>query len=443
MELTQYLPLLMFVFLFIGIMSGYPVAFVLGGVSIVFGFVGYSLEIFRLNDLNLIANRTFGVMTNVPLIAVPLFAFMGNIMEKSGLAGELLEAMGQLFQKAKGGLFFSVLVVGMVLAASTGIIGATVVSMGVIALPTMLKHNYNKEMSCGIIAASGTLGQIIPPSIVLILLGSIMQVDVGSLFTGAVIPGLLLVGLYALYIFIRTCFNSELAPAIENKDSSKFSILTFLKLSLPPGLLVVIVLGSIVGGMATPTEAAACGAFGGIVITMIKRKFTIQVLMEALKSTSTLTSMVFLILICAQFFGIVFRGLEGDELIINSIKEVDLTASSVVIIVMILMFFLGFFLDFIEICFIVIPIVYPIFLHYEIDLLWLSILMAVNLQTSFLTPPFGFALFYLKGVAPEEIETKHIYKGVLPFIGLQVIAILLLYFIPELTTWLPGIVYSE
>lgn len=441
MSTADILPLLMFLALLIGILIGFPVAFTIGGVAIIFGFIGYACDLFHLSDFSMVPGRVFGIVNKINLMAVPLFAFMGIMLEKTGIAKDLLEAMAQLLKNIKGGLFLSVLIVGTVLAATTGIIGATVVTMSIIALPTMLKHKYNTEMSCGIIAASGTLGQIIPPSIILVLLGDMMQVGVGDLFLGAIIPGGLLVLGYALFLFIATTLKPNLAPKMQiqqtdkNLDNSINGILTALS---APAILVFIVLGSIIYGLATPTEAAACGAVGTIFITIAKRKYSWLALKDSCYETTKLAAMVFAILIGAQFFGVVFRGIEGEILVIDFVTKMDFSASVVILILMLIMFFLGFFLDFLEICFIIIPIMYPLFLHFKIDLLWLSILMALNLQTSFLTPPFGFALFYLKGSAPKEIKTSHIYKGVIPFIAIQLIVVLVIYSFPTLSTWLPS-----
>jgi len=378
-------------------------------------------------------------------MAVPLFIFMGIMLEKSGMARELLETISRIFARIKGGLYLAILMVGTLMAASTGIIGATVVTMGVIALPTMLGKNYNKELSCGIIASSGTLGQIIPPSIVLVLLGDIMNVDVGNLFTGAVFPGLLLVAFYGIYIIARVTLNPDLAPAFQKKESGSEErgiwkdILTAL---VPPAFLIFIVLGSILGGLATPTEAAGCGAMGSLVIALLKSRASFQVLKSVLLDTTKMTSMVFTILVGAQFFGVVFRGLRGDHVIKNLFIDSQIPPGVILFAIMALMFFLGFFLDFIEICFIVIPVVMPVFLALNYDPLWLAILIAINLQTSFLTPPFGFALFYLKGAAPPGITTGQIYRGVIPFIGIQILMLFILAFFPALATWLPHKIFD-
>lgn len=444
------LPLLMFVCLLAAIMMGYPVAFTLGGIAMIFGLIGLSMDDmfrFRWDDFSTVPTNVYGkVISKITLLAVPLFIFMGITLEKSGLAKELLESMQILMKRIKGGLAISVVIVGALLAASTGIVGATVVTMGAMALPTMLSWNYNKELACGTISASGTLGQIIPPSIVLVLLGDMMNIDVGDLFVGSMIPGLMLVGLYILYIFIRISLNPDLAPVHLSKESEgigKASAAIF-KAMLPPLLLMIIVLGSILTGMASPTEASACGALGALIITFCKRRLSMNVLKDIMLNSVTMTSMVFTILIGAQFFSVVFRGLGGDEVITSLVSDFNLNPYLILTLIMLLMFFMGFFLDFIEICFIVIPIVAPLLIEtLGFNPLWLAILIAINLQTSFLTPPFGFALFYLKGVAPPGIRTSHIYRGIIPFVGLQLFALIILIVFPEIATWLPSVIYPN
>ncbi len=441
------LPILMFAVLLMAIMLGYPVAFTLAGTAILFGLIGYGLDVFYISDFAFAPTRIFGVMNNITLMAVPLFVFMGFMLERSKLAEELLRSMEQLFGNIRGGLAISVVIVGMLLAAATGIVGATVITMGVLSLPTMLQRKYSPELATGVIAASGTLGQIIPPSIVLVLLGDIMNVDVGDLFTGALLPGILLVSLYILYIALRTFLNPSLAPSLRDEstgatNSPKIQIQTLLGALLPPAALILIVLGSIFLGFASPTEAAACGALGAIVIAAAKRRINWGILKDVSSETTTVTAMVFMILIGAQFFGIVFRGLAGDELIAGFIQDMELNRHIVLISVLFLIFLLGFFLDFFEVCFIVLPIVSPILVRLGFDPIWLAILFAVNLQTSFLTPPFGFALFYLKGVAPPEISTTHLYRGIIPFVVIQILALVLLYLAPELALWLPQTVFK-
>lgn len=443
--MTEFLPLLLFIALLGGILLGYPVAFTLAGTAIIFGVIGHYLDVFYLSDFAFAPNRIFGVMSNVTLMAVPLFVFMGITLEKSQLAEELLRSMENLCSRVRGGLALSVIFVGALLAAATGIVGATVVTMGALSLPTMLKRSYNKELTTGVIAASGTLGQIIPPSIVLVLLGDVMNVDVGDLFTGALIPGLLLVALYISYVLIRVALQPSLAPALPTEaqhQGSRPSVKETLQALVPTTALIVIVLGSIFSGLASPTEAAGCGALGAILVAVAKRKFSWSLLRSAASETVSLTGMVFMILIGAQFFGIVFRGLDGDAWIGGLIESAALNPHAVLLFVLLLIFILGFFLDFFEICFIVLPIVTPILTGFGFDPVWLAILIAINLQTSFLTPPFGFALFYLKGVAPTEVKTSHIYKGIIPFVLIQLFGLFLVYLFPKLALWLPQNVFN-
>ena len=436
----------MFVLLFIAIMSGFPVAFGLGGVALIIGVIGEYMGEFYFSDFSFIPQRLYGIMQKFTLMAVPMFIFMGLTLEKSGLAAELLESLQQIFKRLKGGLAISIVLVGALLAASTGIVGATVVTMGAMALPTMLKWGYNKELACGTIAASGTLGQIIPPSIVLVLLGDMMNIDVGDLFIGAILPGFLLVFIYIIYIFLRVHFNPALAPSHSDliNDEAEADLKKVTMALLPPIFLMVIVLGSILFGFASPTEASACGALGALLITAFKKRLKLNVLKDIMQETTKMTCMVFTILVGAQFFGVVFRGLGGDEMISSLILDNEIDRYLVLISVMLLMFLMGFFLDFIEICFIVIPIVCPLLINdLEFNGLWLAILIAINLQTSFLTPPFGFALFYLKGVAPPEITTLHIYKGVAPFVLMQIATNAILMLFPDIVTYLPKIVFSN
>ena len=425
--------IIMFCSLMFLLMLGYPVAFTLGAVALLFGSIFLGVDFF-----NLLPLRIWGVMTNFTLLAVPLFIFMGIVLDKSGLAEDLLETMGLLFGKLRGGLAISVVIVGALLAATTGVVGATVVTMGIIALPTMLKRHYSPQLASGTIAAAGTLGQIIPPSIILILLGDVMGVPVGRLFIGAVVPGSLLVILFLIYIAMTAWLKPDTAPALpETQDSNLLRKVLFTL--LPPLLLVLGVLGSIFFGVASPTESAAVGALGAMLLAALHRKLTLNNLQETMRLTTRLTSMVFLILIGATAFGLVFRGMGGDQLVLDVMTNLPGGNWGFLAASMLLIFLLGFFLDFLQICFIVVPILAPIASGLGIDLLWLAILIAINLQTSFLTPPFGFSLFYLKAVAPKEIRIHHIYKGIIPFIALQVITIVLLILFPELTTWLPDL----
>ena len=413
--------LILFLLIFILILSGVQVAFVLGGLSAIIGML------FVPDFFSLLPMRIMGTMKNQVLMAVPLFIYMGLMLEKSGLAESMLHAMSRLFGNAKGGLAISVIIVGALLAASTGIVGATVVTMGLISLPTMIKNNYNYELATGTIVSSGTLGQIIPPSIVLVLLGSVLNVSVGELFKAALFPGLVLVGAYILYVLIISRIKPELAPPLQEEveDASKNKFREIIIAFFLPFLLIVAVLGSIFAGIASPTEAAAVGALGASLLTISQGKYTLKVLRSVMQETTHLTSMVFLILLGATTFSLVFKGLDGDQYLIELINSSDLSANMFLLLVMLMVLVLGFFIDFIEIIFIVVPVVAPLFVAYGMDLTWIGILLALNLQTSFLTPPFGFSLFYLKGVAPPEIKTGHIYRGVIPFLLIQLVVLLI------------------
>ena len=439
--MVEFLPLWMFVVLTILLMAGYPVAFTLGGVALAFGFMGMGFRLFELLPL-----RIWGSMTSQVLIAVPLFVFMGVMLERSGLAEELIDTMALCFGGLRGGLAISVVVVGAMLAASTGIVGATVVTMGLLALPTMLRRQYQVELATGTIAASGTLGQIIPPSIVLVLVGDIVGVSVGDLFVGALIPGFALVGLYILYIAALAFFRPKTAPAIPVEERTALSGRAFAvrigRALVPPAFLMMAVLGSIFFGIASPTEAAAMGATGSIVLALVNRKLTYGMAREVMFVTTKLTTLVFTILVGASAFGLVFRGLRGDTLIRNGIEHIPFGAHGLLAIVMTIIFFLGFFLDFIEITFIHVPVIAPILVDLGINPLWFCILLAVNLQTSFLTPPFGYALFYLRTVAPPEVRTMQIYRGIIPFVILQLIGLLIVAAFPDLATWLPTKVFG-
>jgi tripartite ATP-independent transporter DctM subunit len=387
-------------------------------------------------------------MTNVTLAAVPLFVFMGVMLERSGLAEELLNTMGLLFGRLKGGLAISVVAVGALLGASTGIVGATVVTMGLLAVPTMLRRGYQKELATGTVSASGTLGQIIPPSIVLVLIGDIVGVSVGDLFMGAVLPGLLLVALFILYILIAAFLRPGVAPAISKEELASITPRQLAarvgKALFPPMFLMVAVLGSIFAGIASPTEAAAVGAVGATLLTIANKKFSLSILHEVMHTTVRLTCMVFIILCGAAAFGLVFRGLGGDGIVRDFLGGIahKYSHGAVLAIVMLLIFFIGFFLDFIEITFIHVPVLAPIMIDFGYDPVWFCILLAVNLQTSFLTPPFGFSLFYLKAVTPPEVTTGHIYRGIIPFVFFQLIGLAIVVFFPQLATWLPDIVFG-
>lgn len=438
----QYLPAWMFLALTILLMAGFPVTFTLLGTALAFGLIGFGWDLF-----NLLPLRIWGVMTNVTLLAVPLFVFMGVMLERSGLAEELLDTMGLAFGRMRGGLAISVVVVGALLGASTGIVGATVVTMGLLAVPTMLKRGYHKELATGTVSASGTLGQIIPPSIVLVLIGDIVGVPVGDLFMGAVLPGLVLVGLFIAYIAVVSFAKPDWAPAVPAEELASLTpAVLFKKFSralFPPLFLMVAVLGSIFAGIASPTEAAGVGAVGATALTIVNKKFSLKILREVMDSTMQLTCMVFIILVGAAAFGLVFRGTGGDELVRGFLGGIAANYGqwTVLAIVMGLIFIIGFFLDFIEITFIHVPVLAPIMIEFGFDPIWFCILIAVNLQTSFMTPPFGFSLFYLKAVTPPEITTGHIYRGIMPFVAFQLIGLLVVVFFPILVTWLPSVVF--
>lgn len=425
-----YIALILFASIFILILYGYPVAFTLGGISVWYAFI-----FLEPSDFGALPPRIMGVMNNYVLLAVPLFVFMGIMLERSGVAKGLLETMAILFGKVRGGLAISVVIVGSLLAASTGIVGATVITMGLISLPTMLKRGYQPELATGTIAASGTLGQIIPPSVVLVLLGSVLNVSVGNLFAAALVPGMLLVVVYIVYILLIAKFKPNWAPAIDANEISNFKenrfYLKVLEAFFLPFSLIVLVLGSIFFGLASPTEAAALGALGATLLTFFQKKLTLSILKDVMRTTTHLTCMVFFILIGATTFSFVFRELGGDLFLVNLIQDTEISPNEFLFLVMLVVFVAGFFIDFIEIIFIIVPVVAPIFTALEIDLIWVGILLAINLQTSFLTPPFGFSLFYLRGVAPPEITTNHLYRGILPYIIIQLLFLVLIIVFPE------------
>jgi tripartite ATP-independent transporter DctM subunit len=419
----------MFLLTLLLLMAGFHVAFVFAGVALFFALISDELGT---HVLDMLPYRVYGIMGNITLMSVPLFILMGLILEKSKMAENLLLSMGKLFGAVRGGLAISVVVVGAILAASTGIVGASVVMMSLIALPLMLKHNYSAELATGSIAASGTLGQIIPPSIVLIVLGDQMHLSVGDLFKAAVVPGLILIGLYIIYILIYAYFNEEVAPAIPNDEPYGKVVKDALKVIAPPMLLIVAVLGSIFAGIASPTESAAIGVLGGLVLAFVNGQFSFNLLRYASLETVKLTSMIFMILIGATAFSLVFNELGGDVMAMQFFQEEVGDKWMFVLIAMLVIFFLGFFIDFIEIAFVVVPILVPIAHSFGIDPIWFAVLIALNLQASFLTPPFGFALFYLKGAAGDLVTTGQIYRGVLPFIGLQLLALLIIVLFPDL-----------
>lgn len=449
--------------MFLGVIGvlllGFPVAFSLAGTALIFGLVGMGFGVFDPSNFGSLANRYIGTMTNEVLVAVPLFIFMGVMLERTGIAEALLTTMGKLFGNLRGGLGISVVLVGALLAASTGVVGATVVTMGLISLPAMLRAGYDPKLATGVICASGTLGQIIPPSTVLIFMGDMLSginaqvqmekgnfapepVSVGALFAGAFLPGMLLVVLYIGWMIFKAITDPKSCPATPVPESEKQHLLREVMVALVPALaLIIAVLGSILGGIATPTEAASVGSVGAILLALIKRKFSLKVLQETVVSTASITSMVFIILFGAAVFSVVFRLMGGDNLVHEFLSAMPGGAIGATIVVMLIMFVLGFILDTFEIIFIVIPITAPVLLALGVDPIWLGVAVGVNLQTSFLTPPFGFSLFYLRGVAPPRVTTGMIYKGAIPFVGLQVVAIIILMLVPQIATWLPRLIY--
>jgi tripartite ATP-independent transporter DctM subunit len=457
---VEWVAALLFVAVIVLLLAGFPVAFTLGGTALIFAGFGIAGGGFSEALLSGLPNRVFGIMTNETLVAVPLFVFMGVTLERARIAEELLDTLSSLFGTLRGGLGISVTLVGMLLAASTGIVGATVVTMGLLSLPTMLKRGYSPEIAAGTICASGTLGQIIPPSIILVMLGDVMTtayqqaqlemgiyapktVSVGDLFAGALIPGLMLVVLYVLYILGIAFFRPGAMPAHDREQEPRASIGQVIRALLPPLLLILAVLGSILKGLATPTEAAGVGGMGALLLALYRRQLDLARLREIMRSTLRISSMVFLILIGASIFSLVFRGYGGDDGVRVILEALPGGVIGAVIVVMLVMFLLGFVLDFIEITFVVVPIVGPVLLAMGLDPVWLGIMIAINLQTSFLTPPFGFALFYLRGVAPASVTTVHIYRGAIPFVAIQLLALLLLSIFPDLVTWLPGRIYGS
>ena len=457
--MVEFIPLLMFGVICLVLLAGFPVAFSLAGTALIFAGLGVITGTFESAFLGAIPNRLYGDMTNMTLVAVPLFVFMGVLLEKSNLAQDLLSNMAEVIGGFRGSLAISVIFVGALIAASTGIVGATVIAMGLISLPIMLSRNYDSSLSAGTICATGTLGQIIPPSIALVILGDVLSaayqqsqlsignfsartVSVGDLFMGAIIPGLILVFCYAFYVIIRAYLSPKMAPSqVVTIVSGRWKIL--LTSLLPPFILITSVLGSILLGIATPTEAAGVGALGAILLAISKSSLTRANLTEAVETTTEITAMVFMILLGSSIFSLVFRGFGGDDLITGIFTELPGGAFGAVLVVMVIIFLLGFILDFIQITLVVVPIVGPALLMLGVDPIWLGIMIAINLQTSFLTPPFGFALFYLRGVAPDTLATKDIYRGVIPFILIQLGVLIALAIFPELVTALPQAVYGN
>jgi len=432
----EILAILMLVAFFGLLMLGVPVALTLATTGFVFGFLGFGTGLF-----NLLPARIYGVVANYQWLAIPLFVFMGVMLEKSRLADDLLDVVGHIAGGLRGGMALGIIGVGVLMGATTGIVGATVITLGLLTLPTLIKRGYNPGIACGAICASGTLGQIIPPSLILILLSDILQLSVGTLFAAAVIPGLLLAAIYCVYIVIVGMVKPEWVPPIpqaERDSVSRSELWTrFFKVVVPPVLLVMSVLGSIIAGVAAPTEAASMGALGSILVTAFAGRMSMKVLREVMQSTTKITAMMMFILMCAQVFALAFRGLHGEDLITGMFAYLPGGVTADIWFLMLIIFVLGFFIEWIEISYIAVPLFLPVFVAQNVDMVWLAMLICVNLQTSFLTPPFGWALFFLRGVAPPEITTRHMYVGVIPFVAMQLLAVLLVFLYPQLALWLP------
>ncbi len=435
----EWLSIIMFVGFFIFIMSGYPVGYSFAATAILFGGIGYALGAFNLNLLKLLPSRWFGTMSDFTLLAIPFFIFMGAVFERSGLAEELLETVGKMMGKIRGGLALAVILVGTLLAATTGVVAATIIMMGMLALPTMIKHGYDNQLATGAITASGTLAQMLPPSLVLVVLSDQIGVPVGDLFVGSVIPGLLLSGLYMLYVIVITRIKPELAPLppVSEFALTKGEMLReAMRVILPPGLLVFAVLGSIFFGFASPTEAGSVGAIGATLLAWMNKRLSFKLVREAAISTARVTALVITILFASTFFSLVFDGLGGQRLITEWLVNLPGGYWAFIIVANIAIFLLGIFLEFIEISFIAMPLFVPAAQALGIDMVWLAVLFAINLQTAFISPPVGFSLFYLQTSAPKEIPTSDIHKGALPFMAMQVVALLIILFFPQTVTWL-------
>jgi tripartite ATP-independent transporter DctM subunit len=434
--MSELLPILMLAGFFALLMAGVPVALTLATTGFVFGFLGFGMGLF-----NLVPARIYGVVTNYLFLAIPLFVFMGVMLEKSRLAEDLLDVVGHLAGGLKGGMALGIIAVGVLMGATTGIVGATVITLGLLTLPTLIRRGYDPGVACGAICASGTLGQIIPPSLVLILLSDILQLSVGTLFAAAVMPGLLLAALYCAYVVLLGMLRPQMMPAVPKAERDALPMLElwkrFFKVVLPPLALVLAVLGSIIAGVAAPTEAASMGALGSILVAGLAGRLSMRVLRETVQATTKITAMVMFILICAQVFALAFRGLHGEDLIHDLFAFLPGGPAADIWFLMLLIFVLGFFIEWIEISYIAVPLFLPVFAAQNVDLAWLAMLICINLQTSFLTPPFGWALFFLRGVAPPQVRTRDIYAGVVPFIALQLVALVLVYFYPQIALWLP------
>ncbi|MDO9562694.1 MAG: TRAP transporter large permease subunit [Bradyrhizobium sp.] len=427
---------LMLVAFFVLLLLGIPVGLTLATTGVVFGYIGFGLPLF-----NLLPHRIFGVVTNSTLLAIPLFVFMGVMLEKSRLAEDLMDVVGLAAGRLRGGLGIGIVLVGVLMGATTGIVGATVVTLGLLTLPGMLRRGYDPAVACGVICASGTLGQIIPPSLILILLADITNQSVGTLFAAAMLPGLMLSAFYVLYLLCLGIWRPQLVPAVPQEERALVSTAQLagkiVRVVAPPIGLVFAVLGSIIAGIAAPSEAAAMGALGSIAVAAIGRRLSVQVLRETCQATTRISAMVLFILICAQAFSLAFRGLQGEALVQDAFKLLPGGINASIWFLMLLIFVLGFFIEWIEISYIAVPLFLPIFINANVDLVWLATLICVNLQTSFLTPPFGWSLFFLRGVAPPEISTGDIYRGIIPFVAMQIFALVLLFFFPGIATWLP------
>ncbi len=433
---TEWLCIGMLVSFFVLLLAGIPVALTLGTVGFVFGALGFGTGLF-----NLLPARIYGVVANYQWLAIPLFVFMGVMLEKSRLADDLLDVVGHIAGGLRGGMALGIIGVGVLMGATTGIVGATVITLGLLTLPTLLKRGYDPGIACGAICASGTLGQIIPPSLILILLSDILQLSVGTLFAAAVMPGMLLAALYCAYIVVVGMLWPEKVPPLPRSERDAVSRrqlwVRFFKVVVPPVLLVLAVLGSIIGGVAAPTEAASMGALGSILVTGFAGRMSWKVLRETMQATTRITAMMMFILICAQVFSIAFRGLRGEDLISAMFEFLPGGVAADIWFLMLLIFVLGFFIEWIEISYIAVPLFLPVFVAQNVDLVWLAMLICVNLQTSFLTPPFGWALFFLRGVAPPDVTTRHMYLGVIPFVAMQILAVALVFFFPQIALWLP------
>ncbi|MES2386211.1 MAG: TRAP transporter large permease subunit [Pseudomonadota bacterium] len=436
MSMNEWLAIGLLIGFFLMLMGGIPVGITLAASGFIFGFMGFGESLF-----NLLPARIYGVVANYQWLAIPLFVFMGVMLEKSRLAEDLLDVIGHLAGGLRGGMALGIIGVGVLMGATTGIVGATVITLGLLTLPTLLRRGYDPAISCGAICASGTLGQIIPPSLVLILLSDIMQLSVGTLFAAAVLPGLMLAGLYVSWIVVYGMIRPDSMPPVPQAERDAVSRaqlwLRVLKVALPPVALVLSVLGSIIGGVAAPTEAASMGALGSILVVALVRRLSLSVLRDVMQTTTRISAMVLFILICSQVFSLAFRGLQGEKLIEDLFAFLPGGINTAIWFLMGLIFVLGFFIEWIEISYIAVPLFLPIFAAAGVDMVWLAMMITVNLQTSFLTPPFGWALFFLRGVAPPGVTTRHIYLGVIPFVGLQILGIVLVFFFPAIATWLP------